>query len=765
MRRQGPESIGKGGTRAAAARRGKGLVLCLFGAIGTLLTLPACGQQPPAQPALQLSNTGAADECLALRRGGKLEAARGCFGKLTTNRNPYLRAEGYWGLGMVQQANGAFQEAVKAAPKDAKLKSRWGRLYFERNQKEDAAELFEEALEIEKEYPAALLGLARIAGAGFDKKAFQLAEQAAKAAPKSAEPYEVLARLAAEDSDFAKAEEYAKQALTIAPDSLDALGLLATLAWLQDKPGTEQVQQLEKLNPYYGEAWMEAARLFVINRRYEEGIALYRKALEKNPELLAARSELGVNLMRLGEEEEARKELETCYEAQWRDAATTNTLKLMDSYKNFVTIKKGRVILRLHKKEIGTLQPYFERELERAVETFEKKYEMKLSRPVQLEVYPDHEDFAVRTMGLPGLGALGVTFGYVVAMDSPSGRKPGTFHWASTLWHELSHVYALSITKHKVPRWFTEGLAVHEETAVDPTWGDRLDPGAIRAVLDKKLLPVKELDRGFIRPSYPNQVIISYFQAGQICDYIYERKGWSTLLQMLRAFGAGKSTAEVITQYTGVEPEEFDKNFGEWLQKRYSKQLAGFTEWSKELKELGNYAKAKQWDEVATRGRKLIGIYPDFVEDGSPYEMLAEAFGEQKRSGEAREILEQYARIGGRDPEMLKKLAAYLEGEGKLEAAAQALERINAIYPVRDEAMHRKQGELWLQVNQPAKAVREFEVALGSQPVDMAGAYYNLARALRANGQVEQAKENLVLALEAAPSFRPAQRLLLELSK
>ena len=95
---------------------------------------------------------------------------------------------------------------------------------------------------------------------------------------------------------------------------------------------------------------------------------------------------------------------------------------------------------------------------------------------MQLEVYPDHDDFAVRTMGLPGLGALGVTFGNIVAMDSPSGRKPGTFHWASTLWHEMSHVYALAVTKHRVPRWFTEGLAVHEETAVNKEWGDRLDP-------------------------------------------------------------------------------------------------------------------------------------------------------------------------------------------------------------------------------------------------------------------------------------------------
>ena len=46
-----------------------------------------------------------------------------------------------------------------------------------------------------------------------------------------------------------------------------------------------------------------------------------------------------------------------------------------------------------------------------AIATYEKKYQLKLDRPVQVEVYPDHEDFAVRTLGMPGLGALGVTFG------------------------------------------------------------------------------------------------------------------------------------------------------------------------------------------------------------------------------------------------------------------------------------------------------------------------------------------------------------------
>jgi hypothetical protein len=104
-------------------------------------------------------------------------------------------------------------------------------------------------------------------------------------------------------------------------------------------------------------------------------------------------------------------------------------------------------VLKLHKRDADLLKPYFEAELARAIRTYERKYQIRLDRPVELQAYPDHEDFAVRTLGMPGLGALGVTFGSVVAMDSPNGRKPGTFHWASTLWHELSHV-VLTATKH-----------------------------------------------------------------------------------------------------------------------------------------------------------------------------------------------------------------------------------------------------------------------------------------------------------------------------
>src|SRR5262249_7690790 len=168
----------------------------------------------------------------------------------------------------------------------------------------------------------------------------------------------------------------------------------------------------------------------------------------------------------------------------------------------------------LNKKEADVLRPYFEVEVKRSIATYEKKYKMKLPGPVQVEVYPDHEDFAVRTMGMPGLGALGVTFVETIAMDSPSGRKPGDFHWASTLWHEMSHVFILQATNQRVPRWFTEGLAVHEETEASPEWGDRVTPDVLVALKDKKLLPIADMDKGFVHPDYPAQVIVSYYQAG-----------------------------------------------------------------------------------------------------------------------------------------------------------------------------------------------------------------------------------------------------------
>ncbi len=94
--------------------------------------------------------------------------------------------------------------------------------------------------------------------------------------------------------------------------------------------------------------------------------------------------------MQLGKDAEARQQLEECYNANYKSYETVNSLRLLDKYKDFVTFKTPTMVLRLDKKEAELLRPYFESEIERNMAAYEKKYQMKLKGPVQVEVYPDH---------------------------------------------------------------------------------------------------------------------------------------------------------------------------------------------------------------------------------------------------------------------------------------------------------------------------------------------------------------------------------------
>ena len=702
------------------------------------------------------------DECHALRKHGQRAEARKCYESLAAARDPYLRAEGYWGTEMFQEANNQFRIAVAQSPANALYRVRWGRLMHERFNHTDAANLFKEALEKDPKSAQAYYGLALVSADGFDSKALEYIGKALDLDPKLVEAHELKANLLLEDSDTGKAFAAADEALKISSEALDAMALHAAIEILADRSPDAWLAKIHDVNSGYGEGYALVAHHLVLNRRYEDGITFYRKAIEVDPRLWAAHSQLGINLMRLGQEEEPRKQLEISYDNGYRNEETVNSLRLLDSYKNFVTFKDATTILKLQKKEADLLRPYFDAELKRIIATYDKKYKMKLPGPVQVEVYPDHEDFAVRTMGMPGLGALGVTFGEVIAMDSPSGRPPGEFHWASTLWHEMSHVYILTATNHRVPRWFTEGLAVHEETEVSPEWGDRMTPDIVVAIRDKKLLPVAELDRGFIRPEYPMQVIVSYYQAGRICDYIKTRWGADKLLDMVHSFAQLKTTPDVIRQNLEMEPEEFDKQFLVWLEKDVGKTVANFDKWRAGVKDLVQQAKNKNYDEVLKEGEEVRELYPDYVYPANPYEFMAQADIAKGNKQAAVSILTDYEKMGGRAPQSLKQLASLEEELGKPADAAATLDRLNYISPV-DEELHRHLGDLWFAQNDAKGAIREYAAVVAMQPLDKASAQFNLARAYFAAGQKDMAEEHLLASLEAAPSFRPAQKLLLQL--
>ena len=91
------------------------------------------------------------------------------------------------------------------------------------------------------------------------------------------EAQELLARLALEDNENAKAAEEAKKALAIDPNSVRAKAILASIDWLADKKETS-------LGSARARGYEIAGHFLTLNRRYEEGIAYYRKAIELDPQ-------------------------------------------------------------------------------------------------------------------------------------------------------------------------------------------------------------------------------------------------------------------------------------------------------------------------------------------------------------------------------------------------------------------------------------------------------------------------------------------------
>lgn len=705
------------------------------------------------------------DDCRGLKHHGKSQEAAACFERLTRSGQAFYRAEGFWGLARYEEANNEFKLALREQPSSPLVRTEWGNLFLERYTPNEASKLYAEALKLDENYAPAYLGMARVASEGYSKQAIELAHAAIEHNPKYPEAHEFLAYLALEDSDPQVAAEEADKALALSKESLDAMAVMASIDWLNGVAQPTWINRVLAVNATYGKAYETGAHFLVINRRYQEGIELYRKALGLTPDLWSARSQLGINLMRLGQTAEARTELTRCYDAHFRDAQTVNALRLFDKLGEYRTFNASGVELIINSQESALLAPYILPELERAVATYTRKYRMQLPGRVRLEVYPNHDDFVVRTLGLPGQGGLlGVTFGLVVAMDSPSARPPGTFNWASTMWHEMSHVFVVTATHHLVPRWFTEGLAVHEEGAVSSVWGDRMTPQIIDALRKKKLLPVSDLDRGFVRPEYAEQVIVSYYQAGKMLDFIASKYGDSAILGMIQSFAARKTTAQAVTDNLHETPSAFDREFMAWLDQQTSNPVRKFDDWRMSMKDAHSALDAKNYPEAVRKANIARDIYPDYVGGGSAYEVAAEAHTALKNQAATLEDYERYRDRGGSNVEILKKTSVLEVENHRLDQARLTLRELSFVYP-EDEESHRRWGSLLLEAKEAPGAVREFQAVLALKPADVVDARYHLASALHLAGRNSEAKDEVVAALEDAPRYRPAQKLLLELSQ
>jgi tetratricopeptide (TPR) repeat protein len=700
---------------------------------------------------------------------GREAEARNCYQGLLRSQDLLVRAEANWALGDLQAANDLFRQAVAADARGVLPRLRWGRLFMTTHQYSDAARLFQEALEIDANDRQAQVAMARLTAERFVGDVSEAIDNLIREDDTLVEAHLVAARVAIESGELEAARRSAQRALDLAQGQrrppLEAWTMLAATEVVANRDPDRWVRAALDYNPRYGLLFESLGGFEVVRRRYREADSWFARAIEVQPQLWSAHRERGLNLMRLGDNAGARVHLERAYGGDRFSTATVNTLRLLDSLEQFEVIESGPPALRmqLHRTEAAALAPYVQQLSREAIASFSQRYGWTPTTPVTVEMYPDHDDFAVRIAGLPGIGLLGVTFGDVVAMDSPSGRKSGDFHWGSTLWHELAHVFTLSATAHRVPRWLSEGLSVFEEWTTGPTPGVNLDPPVLDAFIAGKFLPIAQLDEGFIRPAYENQVQVSYAQAGLAALYMNQRWGFPKVVQFLRAFDGNVTTAEAVRRILEVSPEDFDKGFDAFLRERFAGYIADPARWLDRMRAANTATEEQAWPAARTAAAEAIRLFPEYTGEGNAYFSLAAAEEGAGNAAAAITALDNWRKAGGWDPAGLRKLGSLLLAAGRNTEAATVLAAVNYADPLAPGG-HAELGELLLARGDNAAALREYQVLLSLAPLDTATAHFGLARAHHGLGDAAKARRNLLQALETAPHLRPAQKMLLELT-
>jgi tetratricopeptide (TPR) repeat protein len=232
---------------------------------------------------------------------------------------------------------------------------------------------------------------------------------------------------------------------------------------------------------------------------------------------------------------------------------------------------------------------------------------------------------------------------------------------------------------------------------------------------------------------------------------------------MLIAYRDGLKTEAAITTVLGVEPEDFDEGFATFVAAEHGHALDKLEEWHHTQVEIANKLAAEEWQDVIELAQGLIDIIPQYIEPDSPYLALARAHNALDDRSAALQALTEFWRNGGYEPAALKRLADWLVEARRNDDAIEVFTSINLVDPL-DGNLHGELGDILLAAGRAEEALREYEIAISLQPHDMATAWYRLAQAQYQLGDIERSQAHLLQALDVAPNFRPAQRLLLKLA-
>jgi tetratricopeptide (TPR) repeat protein len=720
------------------------------------------------------------DRASARRRAAALTAAFEQDGARWSAEDKTAAGRAYAVLGdgdpeAVREALRTFDAAVAADSSAIEPRLRTGDLFLGRYNAPDARASYEGVLRLVPQQPRALLGLARVAAFEGSSGAFSAARRSLAANPALA-PAEVLV-----GGQFLDAEEYdsagaaAARALAADSSAVSAWALLGATRWLAgDSAGFAGARAaVGRVHPKPAEFYAAVAEATARHRRYADAVRFGREGIALDDSAAAALGVLGINELRTGAIDSGRAHLERAFARDPFHVWYKNTLDLLDALRGFRTIATARFRIVAPAAEAELLAGYLGPLLEEAYDSLAARYEYRPPTPVRIELYGRHADFSVRTAGLTGLGALGVSFGSVLAMDAPSARETGSFNWGSTAWHELTHSFTLGLSNFRVPRWFSEGLSVLEERRARTGWGSGASLEFLAALKADKLASLARLNEGFVRPSHPREIQFSYYAASLACEMIERQWGRAALVGMLRGYRDGLATPAVFQRVLGESEAAVSQRFSAYLRERFAEPLKVIAPWDgkgpaqgelvrllgegKTLLEAGRTAEAR------TAFERAVTMFPEYTGENAPLLALARLQLQQGDKKAAAAALGRYTALDESAWDANAEEAALKEELGDAAGAAAALERMLWISPY-DSGLHARLAALAERLHELPRAVRERRAAVAAGPSDLLEARYQLARTLALAGDAPGARREILQVLETAPGFEKAQALLLELS-
>ena len=673
----------------------------------------------------------------------------------------------------VRQALAAFDNAVAADPTSLDARIRAGDLFLDKYNSPDAKASYQDVLSKSPEYARAWLGMARVADFESSKRAMDLVRHAITANPSLTPAYTLLARFHLEAEAYDSAKSVASKALAVDSTSLSAWALLGAAAYLTGDSAAYRNAQAaaRRLNPQPADFYAELSEAAARHRRYADAERFARQAVMLDSTSVRALGLVGTNQLRAGNMEGGRTTIDRAFALDPFNLWHKNTLDLLDQLKGFTTIDRGRFRIVAPPKEAELLAMYLVPLLEQEYDSLSVRYRFKPPTPVRIEIYRQHADFSVRTLGLTGLGALGVSFGGVLAMDAPSAREKGSFNWGSTAWHELAHTFTLGSSSNRVPRWLSEGLSELEERRSLSGWGTDASLEFLGAYAAGRLRAVSALNDGFVRPRYDNEVILSYYDASLVCEMIEEQHGPTAIVSMLAAYREGLETPQVFEKVLGAKPEAFDAQFDAWVHKKFAIPLASIQAdtsgtpsgpFVSAIRMSAELLRAGQMDSAQAVLVRAQAMFPGYAGPNAPSLYLAQI---AQIRGDRRGALDQIVKITAHnevawEPNLTEAdLRLQL---GDTVGALAPLQRLIWISPY-DISVHTRIADIATRLGNHALALRERRAVVALDPPDAAGARYELARALVNAGDTIGARRELLTLLEQAPAFEKAQTLLLEL--